>query len=262
MAQALKPGVPPFCLALIGTDNCFTNKTVVARWKYILKECNMRGIRVIGVSADGDSRLLSTMRLSSKLQSVKADIDFNVSQLQEPNQSTLPSAWSNWFSLQQFSGMVLVQDTVHLGVKLKSRLLTHSQILPLGSYSAELSHLSMLQASFQKEQHNLRYKDLDHQDRQNFNAVVRIIDEKVLTLLGEFADAKGTKHYLNATRSIIESFMNKNLTPLKRIEEAWFALFFFRYWRQWILSRKEYNTLKETSLVTTRIYALSLMLML
>jgi len=37
MAQALKPGVPTFCLALIGTDNCFTNKTVVARWKYILR---------------------------------------------------------------------------------------------------------------------------------------------------------------------------------------------------------------------------------
>ena len=43
----------------------------------------MRGIYVIGVSADGDSRLLSAMRLLSKLQSVKADIDFNVSQLQE-----------------------------------------------------------------------------------------------------------------------------------------------------------------------------------
>jgi len=175
------------------------------------------------------------------LQSVKADLDFNVSQLQEPNRSALPPAWSNWFSLQQFSDMVFVQDTVHLGVKLKSRLLAYSQILPLGLHSAELSHLCMLQASFQKEQHNLRSKDLDHQDRQNFNAVVRIIDGKVLTLLSEFADAKSTKHYLSATRSIIESFMNKNLTPLKCIEEAWFALFFFRYWRQWILSQKEYN---------------------
>jgi len=72
----------------------------------------MRGIRVIGVSA---GRLLSTMSLSSKLQ---ADLNFNVSQLQEPNQSTLPPTWSNWFSLQQFSDIVFVEDTIHLGVKL------------------------------------------------------------------------------------------------------------------------------------------------
>jgi len=41
----------------------------------------MRAIHVIGVSSDGDSRLLSAMHLSSKLQSVKADLDFNISQL-------------------------------------------------------------------------------------------------------------------------------------------------------------------------------------
>jgi len=29
MAQALRPGVLTFCLALIETDNCFTNKTFV-----------------------------------------------------------------------------------------------------------------------------------------------------------------------------------------------------------------------------------------
>ena len=138
IAQALKPGVAPFCLALIGSDNCFTNKTVVARWKYIQKECNSRSIHVIGVSADGDSRLLSAMRLSPKLQSVKTDLEFNVSQV--PKLDSLPPAWRKWFSLQQFSDMVFVQDTVHFGVKLKSRLLTLSQILPLGSYSAESSH--------------------------------------------------------------------------------------------------------------------------
>ena len=161
MAQALKPGVPPFCLALIGSDNCFTNKSVVARWKYILKECNLRSIHVIGVSADGDSRLLSAMCLSSKLQSVKTDFEFNVSQV--PKLDSLPPAWRKWFSLQQFSDMVFVQDTVHLGVKLKSRLLTHSQLLTLGSYSAESSHLCILQASFQKEQHNLQSRDLNHE---------------------------------------------------------------------------------------------------
>ena len=225
MAQALSSGVPPFCLALIGSDNRFTNKTVVGRWKYIVQECRLRGIHVVGVSADGDSRLLSAMRLSSKLHSFPKDPEFNVSQVFQ--QSSIPTAWNEWFALQEFNDMVFVQDTVHLGVKLKSRLLTHSQILPLGSYSAESSHLGMLRASFHKEQHNLRSRDLDHQDRQNFEAVLRITDEKVLSLLNEFPDAKGTKYYLKVTKSIMESFMSKTLAPLQRIEEAWFALFFF-----------------------------------
>jgi len=41
--------------------------------------------------------------------------------------------------------------------------------------------------------------------------------------------------------SIIGSFLNKELNPLDRIKDAWFALFFVRYWRQWILSHKDYT---------------------
>ena len=39
---------------------------------------------------------------------------------------------------------------------------------------------------------------------------------------------------------------------MQRTEEAWFALFFIYYWRQWILSRKDYNNLS----VTTRTFVL------
>ena len=97
---------------------------------------------------------------------------------------------------------------------MKARLLTYSQILPLGKYSAELSHLSLLQASFYKEKHNLFAKDLDHQDRQNFEAVLRIASENVMCLLDEFPDAKGTKTYLQLTKSIISSNINKDMDPI------------------------------------------------
>ena len=134
--------------------------------------------------------------------------------------------------------MSFVQDTVHLGVKLKARLLTYSQLLPLGKYSAQPSHLSLLQSSFCKEQHNLRAKDLDH---QNFEAVLRVTSENVMDLLDEFPDAKGTKAYLQVLKSIIGSYLNKDLDPISRIKEAWFALFFVRYWRQWLLYHDNYT---------------------
>ena len=136
--------------------------------------------------------------------------------------------------------MCFVHDTVHLGVKLKARLLTLSQVLPMGKYSALASHLHLLQATYHKDQHNLRYKDLDHQDRQNFEAVNRIISPNVLSLLDSFPDSQGTRCYLQMMKSIVESYLDRHLYPLRRIE-AWFALFFARYWRQWIVCCKKYK---------------------
>ena len=90
-------------------------------------------------------------------------------------------SWSSWFTVKNVTNVSFVQDTVHLGVKLKARLLTYSQVLPLGKYSAQSSHLKLLQASFCIEQHNLHAKDLDHQDRQNFEAVLRVTSDNVIT---------------------------------------------------------------------------------
>ena len=177
MAQPMVLNVPPFCLALLGTDNHFDAKAVIQRWKYIVKECANRKIEVISFGSDGDSRLLTAMLISSKLYDYSSKqlsdliiTDDKISSYSTPFQ--IRSAWDTWFSVKNVTSISYMQDIVHLGVKLKARLLTHSQILPMGKYSAISSHLTILQSSFRKEQHNLRLKDLSHQDRQNFEAVL------------------------------------------------------------------------------------------
>ena len=257
MAQSLSPTVPPFCLALIGTDNHFDTRAVLSRWNYMIKECSARNIHIISFGSDGDSRLLSAMRLSSKLYSYSLSsysdlITCTTTSTCKPLPITFPPTWNSWFAVERLSNISPVQDVVHLAVKLKARLLTYSQLLPLGKYSAESSHLSMLQASFRKEQHNLRVKDLDHKDRQNFEAAVRISSTNVLLLLDELKDAKGTKYYLQVLKSIMDSYLDKELSPLKRIEEAWFSLFFVRYWRQWLLSHEKYTL--ENNFITLNAY--------
>ena len=109
---------------------------------------------------------------------------------------SVPLKWikSVWFAVEIVAKISPVQDPVHLGVKLKARLMTQSQILPHRKFSAQSSHLTMLQFSFCKEQHNLRVKDLDHQNRQNTEAVIRFTSENVIILLDEFPDALGTKY--------------------------------------------------------------------
>ena len=67
VAQPLSPSTPPFSLCLIGTDNRFDANSVTHRWKYMIKECKKRNIEVVSFSADGDSRLLTSMRVEPKL---------------------------------------------------------------------------------------------------------------------------------------------------------------------------------------------------
>ena len=85
-----------------------------------------------------------------------------------------PKEWKSWFLIDA-SSLAFVQDTVHIAVKLKSRLLKPSTLFPMGEYVAGIHHLRMLQASFGKDVHGLRERDIDHKDRQNFSAVLNII---------------------------------------------------------------------------------------
>ena len=70
--QSLKEGAPSFCLGCIGIDNSFTAARVLKLWQYIHSELKRRGIEVINFAADGDSRLLSSMRAVMNMTSQPA----------------------------------------------------------------------------------------------------------------------------------------------------------------------------------------------
>ena len=146
VAQAMSLSVPPFCLALIGSDNCFDATVVMKRWKYIVKECNLRNIQVISFGSDGDSRLLTSMRIAIKLhnyspkQYQQCNL-INQGMLPKDKLLEIPPSWNSWFCVNNVTNTTFVQDPVHLGVKLKARLLTYSQVLPMGKYSVLSSHL-------------------------------------------------------------------------------------------------------------------------
>lgn len=72
MAQSLCDGVPAFCLACVGTDNKFSADLVLNRWTHIVSECKKRGITVASFGADGDSRELKAMQVSTSLLSTQS----------------------------------------------------------------------------------------------------------------------------------------------------------------------------------------------
>lgn len=88
----------------------------------------------------------------------------------------------------------------------------------------------MLQAAVGKDLHGY------HKDKQNYDAVLNLI--KAAKLLASFPDATGTRIYIQVMQCVIDSYLNKSLTPAERIECIWYATFFVRYWRKWIQPHK------------------------
>ena len=227
VVQPLKESTPSFCLASVGTNNKFTAKEVLQTWTYIYSKLKKRKVDVISFAADGDSRLMRAMRVTLPL--LTEDPLTGMSLNKGLNCSGVPDLISHWLCTKLMPMVSCVQDTVHIGVKLKARFLKPSIVLPMGSYLATNAHFQMIVKLYGKEKHGLRARDIDHRDKQNFDAVGQLI--KASYLLDELPDAVGTRCYINVMKSVVDSYLDKSLSPAKRIEEIWYAVFFLRYWR-------------------------------
>ena len=241
MAQPLCKGVPAFCLACMGTNNKFTADLVLKRWLYLFSECKKRGITVASFGADGDSRELKAMQVSAQLLFKSPTPQSFITPSSSLQKLPIPSDWLSWFAVRKPTAVAYVQDIVHVAVKLKSRLVKPSIVLPLGKYLAGVHHLRLVQCTFGKDQHGLRERDIDHKDKQNYDAVMRMTSKACMELLSQIPDAKGTHAFLEVIRSVIDSFLDKELDAPTRVEKAWYAVFFMRYWRQWLLCNPHYT---------------------
>ena len=227
MAQPLASNIPPFCLSCIGTDQKFTAQHVLQRWQYIYSQCTERGITVASFGGDGDSRIMKAMRVSVSL-SISSD-DPMLKELSAPVPLLKVSTeWKKWFCIQP-TVVSYVQDVVHIAVKMKARLLNPSVKLKMGpNFEAVAYHLQQLYIKFGKEQHFLREKDLNQKDRQNFDAVQHIMN--ACHLLQQIPGSLGTKCYVEIIKNVVDSYLDKSLDTVSRLEKIWYATFFVRYW--------------------------------
>ena len=63
----------------------------------------------------------------------------------------------------------------------------------------------------------------------------------IMTLLSKLPDTKGTAVYLDIMKSVTDSFLDKSIECLARVQKAWYAVFVLRYWRQWIVLHPDYT---------------------
>lgn len=154
------------------------------------------------------------------------------------------SPWK-WFQANLITDFVTFQDFVHLLVKLKSKLLLDSVLLPIGPiYVASKGHLEELinNSSIKKDQHELTISYLKDSDKMNFKAASKICSEKVSKLLrSKVWESEGTATYLDMMRDTFEAFADPSLTPQERISKSWRWIFFLRIWKMWILEHPDYT---------------------
>lgn len=227
MAQPIDPNIPAFCLLIFGSNNKYTSHDVRNRWKYIVNELAKVNIKVLTISSDSDPKFNATMRELSKLGS---------------NSSQFPE----WFSCgETYLYPFYIQDMIHIATKLRNWLLRtflDLKLLPFGNFFIRVEHLFDLLRKVSKDKHLLTPSTLNPTDRQNFKSVKLMCDPRVIKCLRDnVPGSEATIQFLQMIRNIIDSYMDRDLSPIQRIRQIWFSIFLIRIWRQFIVSSKNYN---------------------
>ncbi|KAK3909723.1 Aspartic protease SNP2 [Frankliniella fusca] len=237
MVQPLAISAPPFCLAIFSTDNKFDATQCKKRWDFIQKELKKEGVEMFVVASDGDGKQLKAMMATTF--------------------SSENNKWP-WFSAclgHQSKNYFCFQDIIHILVKLKSRFIKPSIILPFGKqFVASRGHIVELIKICSKDQHQLTPSVLQPKDKMNYKAAEKLCSDKVSALLrSEIAGSEATAVFLDLMREITSAYLDPKMSPLKRIETVWKWVFFLRIWRHWIQNEDDYNL--SNNFITSNTYS-------
>lgn len=139
-----------------------------------------------------------------------------------------------------------IQDIIHIGTKLRNRLLNPSVELPIGKHLLSVTHLHYLLQNVNEDKHLLSATDMNPKDRQNFQGLEKIIQPNVRDLLKQnVPDSNGTVLFLTLCDFIVSAFCDAKLKPLERVYKIWYSLFVFRGWWLFMKTSRNYNLRKN-----------------
>ena len=217
--MVIKPvdtSAPAFVLFTMCTDSKYDYQIISKRLMYVRRELRNIGITILSHGADGAGPFLKAMNLQSGL------FDLN-------HGETVPKAWTFYWMPELFEESLSCQDTINLLAKLRTRLLTPSNLIVLGSETACRGHLQHVLKSFSKSDHGLSPQVLENKDKQNYDSIEKLLGNGVQVCLEKIKPelkTKGTIMYLWLMRNIRDAFFNKSISPLERIALMWKTLFF------------------------------------
>ena len=126
--------------------------------------------------------------------------------------------------------------------KIRTRLITPTKLIVLGSETACRAHLEQLINTVSKARHGFTMKSINHKDKQNYDSIHAMVSKPVENCLRSLSKLrpKGTLTYLFLMRIIRDAFFNKAFSPLERSFLVWKTIFFVIIWRS-CLSENGYD---------------------
>lgn len=221
MAQPLQDRAPPFCLCLFGTTNRFKATDVQARIDFIKKVLNEHNIQAIGLSSDGDARLLKCMRSGIELGN-KLDYD-----------PQLPAGFNRFYFSKLNNDLCPTQDTLHILIKLRKPLIKVDSDLVLGHHAINVAFIINLIKSRPRGEHQLVLGDVYVQDKMNVGSVLKLIAPEVSELLKKWygEETRALVLFLKSMRYLYEAFENKTESVRERFRKMTYTTMFMRIWK-------------------------------
>lgn len=230
MAQPPVRGIPAFCLLLYGTNEKYTAVQVSKMWNHIVGELQKVGIKVLTMSSDSAAKFNSVMVNHLNFGSLGDNL----------------SDYPYYFNANiVHMGYIPFQDPIHIAVKFRNRWLNKDE-LAFGNFKISVNHLGQLLRKFHKDKHYLNEAIIYPTDRQNFDSVLAISDEKVIDLLrSSVKNSDGSVLYLKIMRCFLRSSFDLSLTTLERVRSIWFCAFILRIWKAFIKKHRTYTVEKN-----------------
>lgn len=138
---------------------------------------------------------------------------------------------NQWFD-DIVSTICFLQDIVHIGTKLRNRLLKLVTVLMIGKKIASVAHLKILINKVPKDIHGIVYHDICPDDRQNYNSLKKVMQPIVReALVKNVPDSEATVEYIRICHEVTSSLYDDHLSPSERLSRIWRSTFFLRAWR-------------------------------
>lgn len=227
----LREHVPSFVLAISPVVNGQSYLTVDKWYKSIVQWCSAKGMKVIGIGADGDSKV----RKYYNHRFIK-----NQEQCEPDKIISIPYESFEYVSAVEIQNNVetpslMFPDWRHLIKKWRNQLLNLKRVLILGNHIAQLEHVIETYKTYRLES-GLWKSDILVKDKQNVNAATRILGTSVQQCMAAWNNKRsvGTQAYLKIGQNLLSAYTEPNLSIRERSRLAWSVVSFLRLWKAWI----------------------------
>ncbi|POG77253.1 hypothetical protein GLOIN_2v1747656 [Rhizophagus irregularis DAOM 181602=DAOM 197198] len=221
--QVPLPKFPPVIIALLPNNGSDKTESIVNIHKLLLDFAQELGLHIISIGSDGAQ---VEFNAQTQIQQIKTSdrLRFNY------------TPYNIDFSCPIFPNIgpiVRIQDPKHAKKTGHNAAMSGARALTFGHSTIGFNHFTKLLSHLQSPMYK---SDVYKLDRQDDGAAYRTFCPKNLACCLDSnnkikSEFKGTFIYLFIIGELVDSYLNRNISPLERIRMAMTSYFFLRIWR-------------------------------